>query len=105
MFGFRFVVVMVLVFPSLLCGATANEHRHVKNQSSKYSIEQLLSTSFPYSDPRTDHQLDMDPCKSGEINHKAITYTLGRPLFILLTFIRNKNFSAILNVKILFFSR
>lgn len=22
--------------------------------------------SFPYTDPRTDNQLDMDPCKSGK---------------------------------------
>lgn len=105
MWKFGFIVALTLFVSMTMCGAIVHEHRHVKNQSSKYSIEQLLSTSFPYSDPRTDHQLDMDPCKSGKINHKAITYTLGRPSFILLTFIRNKNFSAILNVKILFFSR
>lgn len=34
--------------------------------SKRFTIEQLLSTSFPYTDPRTDNQLDMDPCKSGK---------------------------------------
>jgi hypothetical protein len=36
------------------------------HSSRKFSIEDLLSTTYPYTDPRTDYQLDMDPCKSGE---------------------------------------
>jgi hypothetical protein len=36
-----------------------------KSSSRKYSIEELLSTKYEYTDPRTDYQLDMDPCKSG----------------------------------------
>lgn len=38
---------------------------HRISESHKFTIDELLSSRFPYTDPRTDHQLDMDPCKSG----------------------------------------
>jgi hypothetical protein len=51
---------MVLAFRATECG-----NQCAKSSSRKYSIEVLLSTKYPYTDPRTDYQLDMDPCKSG----------------------------------------
>lgn len=44
-----------------------NEHvKHTKKISHKFTIEELLTAKFPYNDPRTDAQYDMDPCKSGK---------------------------------------
>lgn len=68
-------VVMVLTESTIICeGAFANEHHHnnghhlkkMEHPKPKYTIEELLHTTYPYTDPRTDYQLDMDPCKSGE---------------------------------------
>jgi hypothetical protein len=62
------LIAVIATISSLLssCGAFANENRNVKNRSTRYTIEELLSSTFPYTDPRMDHQLDMDPCKSGK---------------------------------------
>ena len=54
------IVVIVLI---ISCGATDYRGNYA---SKKFTIEELLSMSFPYTDPRTDSQLDMDPCKSGK---------------------------------------
>lgn len=50
-------------------GSVINEHvKHTKkiNSPHKFTVEELLTASFPYTDPRTDAQYDMDPCKSGK---------------------------------------
>lgn len=59
------IFLMASICEALECG------NHIldceKSLSKKYSFDELLSVKFPYTDPRTDHQLDMDPCKSGKI--------------------------------------
>lgn len=59
---FNVIVVILLIASESGCRATKSKVR----PSSKFTIEELLSTTFPYSDPRTDSQLDMDPCKAGK---------------------------------------
>lgn len=54
---------IVLIMPMLFYGSMGNEDY---SSSRKFTIEELLSMTFPYTDQRIDHQLDMDPCKSGE---------------------------------------
>jgi hypothetical protein len=66
MWKFGLIAVIAFILSSSSCGALANDNGNVKAQSKKYSIDELLSSNFPYSDPRTDHQLDMDPCKAGK---------------------------------------
>lgn len=50
----------------IVCAASLSMAVGKQGSSKKFTIEQLQSTSFPYTDPRTDYQLDMDPCKSGK---------------------------------------
>ena len=68
------LTVVILIFTlNTINSAFANDHEHHKDsinkQSSsvKHTIEELLTTVYPYKDPRTDHQVDMDPCKSGKV--------------------------------------
>lgn len=61
-------ICIIIVLLGLSSNALVKDDRGKRN-SPKYSISELLSTTFPYSDPRTDNQLDMDPCKSGEKNY------------------------------------
>ena len=56
------LIVVIALMASILSFVNANR----ENRSPKFTIEQLLTEIFPYSDPRNDHQLDMDPCKSGK---------------------------------------
>ncbi|CAO1402934.1 unnamed protein product [Diamesa serratosioi] len=64
-------VVILIFMLNTINSAFVNDHEHrndsINKQSSsiKHTIEELLTTVYPYKDPRTDHQVDMDPCKSG----------------------------------------
>jgi hypothetical protein len=53
------------VFAIFILDDIVSSENYKTSDSSKFTIEELLSSRFPYTDPRTDHQLDMDPCKSG----------------------------------------
>lgn len=56
---FNVIVVILVIASEPGCQAS-------KAATSRFTIEELLTTTFPYSDPRTDSQLDMDPCKAGK---------------------------------------
>lgn len=44
------------------------KHQHSRHKvTHKFTIEDLLSKTFPYNDPRHDNQYDMDPCKAGKV--------------------------------------
>lgn len=45
-----------------------HQHSRHKVTTHKFTIEDLLSKTFPYNDPRHDNQYDMDPCKAGNVN-------------------------------------
>lgn len=66
MWKFSLIAVIAFILSSSSCGALVNDNENVKSQSKKYSIDELLSSNFPYTDPRTDNQLFMDPCKAGK---------------------------------------
>ena len=67
------VVILILTLNTINSAfVNENEHRKDSNHnrqpsSVKHTIEELLTTVYPYKDPRTDHQVDMDPCKSGKV--------------------------------------
>lgn len=55
-----FILIFTLVFPIIIeCKKDEN------GRSSKFTIEDLLTHTYPYTDPRTDDQIFMDPCKAG----------------------------------------
>lgn len=92
MWKFGLIGAIVVIQSITWCGVLANEHRHAnsrRHQTTKYTIEELLSSTYPYSDPRTDHQLDMDPCKSGKMKmlwqhvHVTSYLTMSLKLFYL----------------------
>lgn len=68
------VVILILTL-NTINSAFVNDHEHRtdsnhhnrQSSSVKHTIEELLTTVYPYKDPRTDHQVDMDPCKSGKV--------------------------------------
>lgn len=60
---FGLVLVLMLVFPIVIeCKKVNNA---VNGRSYRFSMDDLLTNTFPYSDPRTDNQIYMDPCKAG----------------------------------------
>jgi hypothetical protein len=63
----NFIVILTICMSSVRC-SMINEHvKHAKKwQAQKYSVDDLLTMKFSYSDPRENNQYDMDPCKSGE---------------------------------------
>jgi hypothetical protein len=66
--NFNLIILTIIFMTSTNC-SIINEHvKHTKNllSSHKFTIEELLTANFPYADPRTDAQYDMDPCKSGK---------------------------------------
>ena len=65
MWKFGLIAVIAFILSLSSCGAFENDNGNVKSQSKKFTVEELLSLNFPYTDPRSDHQLDMDPCKAG----------------------------------------
>jgi hypothetical protein len=64
------LIVSIISLTTVHC-SFINEHvRHARraNTTQKYSVEDLLTMTFPYSDPRTDNnQYFMDPCKAGRL--------------------------------------
>lgn len=80
-------VVILLLTLNTINSAFVNDHEHRKDSnhnrqstSVRYTIEELLTTVYPYKDPRTDHQVDMDPCKSGKVLH-SIYFTIYSTLY------------------------
>lgn len=59
----KFNVIVVMLVVASECHASKSK---AVRSTPRFTIEELLSTTFPYSDPRTDSQLDMDPCKAGK---------------------------------------
>lgn len=82
------VVILILTL-NTINSAFVNDHEHHKDsnnnrQSSpvKHTIEELLTTVYPYKDPRTDHQVDMDPCKSGKVLHYSTLIFITNYIFM-----------------------
>lgn len=64
-----FVLVLANTIETSMVNDFVQHHRHLHSRhkvTSKFTIEDLLSQTFPYNDPRIDNQYDMDPCKSGK---------------------------------------
>lgn len=65
----KFNFIILTIFLTSASCSVINEHvKHMKmlKTSLKYTVEDLLTMTFPYSDPREgNNQYDMDPCKSG----------------------------------------
>lgn len=59
--------------------STSSSLANRETSSKKFTIDEFLSTTFPYTDPRTDNQLYMDPCKAGK---KLISSKFSRSLHL-----------------------
>lgn len=65
------IVILIPLLATATQSSIVNDYvHHAKQQrnhqhTQKLSIEDLLSKTFPYTDPRLDNQIYMDPCKAG----------------------------------------
>lgn len=64
-FGFCEICVILLCL-TLVDSRRMRHERREKRSHSHFTIEDLLSRTFAYTDPRTDNQIYMDPCKAGK---------------------------------------
>lgn len=61
------VILMLCLTTTLLVeGRRMRHEKRDKRSHSHFTIEDLLTQTFTYSDPRTDNQYFMDPCKAGK---------------------------------------
>lgn len=67
------IVILILSFlaTAIHCSVVNEFVQHAQQRrtrtTQKFTIEDLLTKTFPYNDPRHDSQYDMDPCKAGKV--------------------------------------
>lgn len=82
------LIVLIIIFVTTVHCSIINEHiKRTRNQnenvSQKYSIEDLLTKTFPYADSRVENQYDMDPCKAGRQKKNLYEENFPRTFFII----------------------